>query len=79
MVQHPRGGAALELLLLQDALKVLHALLQVPHVRGQMAVEEADRVAKHHHPRTHSPLIALGVEGKDIYLSKERHLLHVLY
>lgn len=60
MVQHTRGGRALELLLLQDGLEVLHALLGVLHVRRQVAVEEAERVSEHGHPGADAALVPLG-------------------
>jgi len=47
VVKNPSGSLALKLLLLQDALKVLHALVRVFHVSRQVAVEEADAVTKH--------------------------------
>lgn len=59
VVQHSRGGLALELLLVQDALEVLHALLRVLHVCGQVAVQEADGVAEHGHAGTHTPFVSL--------------------
>ena len=59
MVKNPSGSLALKLLLLQDALKVLHALLRVFHVSRQVAVEEADGVTKHRHAGTHSTFIPL--------------------
>lgn len=59
MVQYPGGAASVKLLLLQDAFKILHPLLQVPHVSRQVTVEEAHRVAKHCHPRAHAPFIPL--------------------
>lgn len=60
VVQHPRGGLALELLLLQDAVKVLHALLRVLHVRREVAVEEADGVPEHRHAGADPALVPLG-------------------
>lgn len=59
MVKDPRGSLALELLLLQDALKILHALFGVFHVSRQVTVEEADGVTKHRHAGTHPTFIAL--------------------
>ena len=59
MVEDPGGSLALELLLLQDALKVLHALLWVLHVSRQVAVEEADGVAEHWHAGAHTTFIPL--------------------
>lgn len=59
MVKHPGGSLALKLLLLQDALKVFHALLGVFHMSRQVAVEEADGVAKHWHAGTHTTFIPL--------------------
>lgn len=59
VVKNPRGGLTLKLLLLQDALKILHALLGVFHVSRQVTVEEADGVAKHRHAGTHAPFIPL--------------------
>lgn len=64
MVQHASGSPSLKLLLLQDAFKILHALLQVPHVSWQVTVEKAHRVSKHCHPCTDTPFIPLGVSGK---------------
>lgn len=66
VVQHTRGGRAIKLLLLQDALKVLHALLQVPHVSRQVTVQETHRVAEHRHPRTYTPFITLGAGKRAI-------------
>lgn len=59
MVKNPRGGLTLELLLLQDALKILHALIGVFHVSRQVAVEEADGVTEHRHAGTHPTFIPL--------------------
>lgn len=59
VVQNPSGSLTLKLLLLQDALKILHALVRVFHVSRQVAVEEADGVAEHGHPCTHATFIAL--------------------
>ena len=64
MVQYTSGIAALKLLLLQDALKVLHPLLQVPHVSRQVTVEEAQRVSEHRHPRADTPFIPLRARGE---------------
>lgn len=64
VVQHAGGCAPVELLLLQDALKVLHSLLKVPHVSWQVAVEEADGVAEHSHPGTDASFISLKSEKK---------------
>lgn len=64
MVQDTSGSPAFKLLLLQDAFKVLHPLLQVPHVSWQVTVEKADRVAKHCHPRADTPFIPLRVRRK---------------
>ena len=62
MVQHAGGSAALKLLLLQNALKVLHALVQIPHVSWQVAVEETDGVTKHGHPGADAAFITLGIQ-----------------
>ena len=62
VVQYAGGGAALKLLLLQNALKVLHALVQVPHVSWQVAVEETDGVTKHGHPGADTTFITLGIQ-----------------
>lgn len=64
MVQHSGGSASFKLLLLQDAFKVLHALLQVPHVSRQVTVEKADGVTEHGHPRTDASFIPLRVEWR---------------
>ena len=64
VVQDPRGCLGLKLLLLQDTLKVLHTLLQVPHMGWQVTVEEAHWVAEHCHPRTDTPLISLWMGGE---------------
>lgn len=64
MVQHTGGRPSIKLLLLQDAFKVFHPLLQVPHVSWQVTVEKAHRVAKHRHPRTDASFISLGVIKK---------------
>lgn len=64
VVQHAGGCAPIELLLLQDALKILHSLLQVPHMSWQVAVEKADRVAEYGHPGTDAPFISLRSEEK---------------
>lgn len=64
MVQYTRGGSSIKLLLLQDAFKVLHPLLQVPHVSWQVTVEKAHRVAEHCHPRTDTSFIPLKSEKK---------------
>ena len=64
MVQYTSCSASFKLLLLQDAFKVLHPLLQVPHVSWQVTVEKAHRVAKHCHPRTDTPFIPLRVRKK---------------
>jgi len=60
MVKDPSGSLALKLLLLQDALEVLHALTRVLHVSRQVAVEEADGVAEHRHAGAHTPFVPLG-------------------
>lgn len=60
MVKNPRSSLTLELLLLQDALKVLHALIWVFHVSWQVAVKEADGVAEHGHSGTYATFISLG-------------------
>lgn len=65
VVQHTGGRPSVELLLLQDAFKVLHPLLQVPHVSRQVTVEKAHRVAKHCHPRADAPFISLRVRKKE--------------
>ena len=62
MVQHTGGRPSVKLLLLLDAFKVLHPLLQVPHVSRQVTVEEAQRVAEHRHPRADAPFISLKSE-----------------
>lgn len=59
MVKNPGGGLALKLLLLQDALEVLHALIWVFHVSRQVAVEEADGVAERWHAGAHTTFIPL--------------------
>lgn len=59
MVKNPSGGLALKLLLLQDALKVLHTLFRVFHVSWQVAVQEADGVAKHWHAGAHTTFVSL--------------------
>lgn len=59
MIQHPGGGPSFELLLLQDALKVLHPLLQVPHVSGQVTVEEAHGVSENGHPCANATFVPL--------------------
>lgn len=64
MVQYTSGSPSFKLLLLEDAFKVLHPLLQVPHVSWQVTVEEAHWVAKHRHPRAHSPFIPLRTTKK---------------
>lgn len=64
VVQYTRGGPSVKLLLLQDAFKILHPLLQVPHVSWQVAVEKAHRVAEHRHPRADAPFIPLESEKK---------------
>lgn len=64
MVQHAGGRPSVKLLLLQDAFKVLHPLLQVPHVSWQVTVEEAYRVAKHRHPGADASFISLGMIKK---------------
>lgn len=64
MVEHPCGSLAFKLLLLQDALKVLHALLRVLHVGRQVAVQETDGVTEHRHARTHTPFITLQQEWR---------------
>lgn len=80
MVQHPRGSASFKLLLLQDAFKVLHALLQVPHVSGQVTVKEAHRVAEHRHPRTDAPFIPLrGREKRAERGHNEKWIPYVLH
>lgn len=61
MVQYTGGSPSFKLLLLQDAFKVLHPLLQVPHVSWQVTVEKAHRVAKNCHPRADAPFIPLRV------------------
>lgn len=64
MVQYASGGSSFKLLLLEDALKVLHSLLQVPHVSWQVTVEKTHRMAKHCHPHADTPFIPLTVSGK---------------
>lgn len=59
MVQYTSGSPSFKLLLLQDTFKVLHPLLQVPHVSWQVTVEEAHRVAKHCHPRADAAFVPL--------------------
>lgn len=59
VVKDPGGSLTLELLLLQDALKILHALFGVFHVSRQVTVEEADGVTKHRHAGTHPTFIPL--------------------
>ena len=59
VVENPGGSLALKLLLLQDALEVLHALLRVFHVSRQVAVQEADGVTEHWHAGAHSTFIPL--------------------
>ena len=59
VVKNPGGSLALELLLLQDALKVLHALLWVFHMSRQVAVEEADGMAEHWHAGADTTFIPL--------------------
>lgn len=59
VIQHTHSRAALELLLLQDAFKILHPLLQITHVSRQVAVEEAHRVSENHHACTYAPFIPL--------------------
>ena len=65
MVQNTSGIPPFKLLLLKDAFKVLHPLLQVPHVSRQMTVEKAHWVAEDCHPRTDAAFIPLKVTGKD--------------
>lgn len=47
MVKNTSGSLTLKLLLLQDALEVLHPLIGVFHVSRQVAVEKANAVTKH--------------------------------
>lgn len=72
VVQDPGGGPAFKLLLLQDALEVLHPLLQVPHVGRQVAVQEAERVSENRHPGTDASFVPLSEtedRGASSYLS----------
>lgn len=64
MVEYTSGCSSFKLLLLQDAFKILHPLLQVSHVSWQVTVEKAHWVAKHCHPRADTPFIPLGVREK---------------
>lgn len=64
VVQHAGRSSSIKLLLLQNALKVLHPLLQVPHVSGKVAVQKAHRVAEHRHSGTDPAFIALVVTRK---------------
>lgn len=64
MVQHTGRSPSVKLLLLQDALKILHSLLQVPHVSWKVTVQKAHRVAKHCHSCTDASFIALVVTTK---------------
>lgn len=64
MVQYTGGSPSFKLLLLQDAFKVLHPLLQVTHVSWQVTVEKAHRVAEHRHPRADTTFIPLRVRKK---------------
>lgn len=64
MVQYTCSIPSFKLLLLEDAFKVLHPLLQVPHVSRQVTVEKAHWVAKDCHPRTNTAFIPLKVTGK---------------
>ena len=73
MVQYTSGRPSFELLLLKDAFKVLHPLLQVSHVSGQVTVEKAHRVAKHCHPCTNTTFIPLRVAGKGKQYTNELH------
>lgn len=59
VIQNPDGRLALKLLLLQDGLKVLHALFWVLHVSRQVAVEEADAVTEHWHAGANTTFIPL--------------------
>lgn len=59
VILNPDGCLALKLLLLQDALKVLHALIGVFHVSRQVAVEEADAVTEHRHAGANATFIPL--------------------
>lgn len=59
VVKNPSGNLALKLLLLQDALKVLHALIGVFHMSRQVAVEEADGVTEHRHAGAYPTFIPL--------------------
>lgn len=59
MIQDAHGSLSFKLLLLQDALEVLHALVCVLHVCGQMTVQETDRMAKHSHASADAPFIPL--------------------
>lgn len=59
MVQHTARSASIKLLLLQDALKIFHPLLQVPHVSWKVTVQKAHRVAEHCHSCTDASFIAL--------------------
>lgn len=73
MVQDPCGGLALELLLLQDALEVLHALLRVLHVSRQVTVQEADSVAEHRHAGADSAFIPLEtIKTQNFIRSRDR-------
>lgn len=79
VVKNPGGSLALELLLLQDALKVLHALLWVFHVSRQVAVEEADGMAEHWHAGADTTFIPLWATAsrREVrkYLRKVRNTL----
>lgn len=59
VVENTSGRLALKLLLLQDALKVLHALPRVFHVSRQVAVEEADGVSERRHAGANTTFIPL--------------------
>lgn len=59
MIQNTSGPLDIKLLLLQDALEVIHTLILVFHVSRQVAIEEADAVAKHGHSGTNAAFIPL--------------------
>lgn len=63
MIQHAGGRSSLKLLLLKDAFKVLHPLLQVPHVSRQVTVEKAHRVTERRHSGADATFIPLKKTG----------------
>lgn len=59
MVQNVRGVVQVEVLLLQDVLKLINAVQGVVHVGCKVAVEEAHHVAIEGKTHRHSPFIPL--------------------